>query len=624
MKETTFITQNKKKWEKFERISKEKQSDPDELSTLFIEITDDLSYARTYYPKRTVRVYLNSLAQKVFHDIYKKKRDPLNKLIYFWTTSLPLEMYRSRWALLTAFIVFISGMLIGIVSSIDDPDFLSVIAGQDYVEMTKENISNGEPMGVYANTSQTRMSLDIASNNIRVCLFTFVLGIIFSVGSAFFLFFNGIMVGAFQWFFKLRGLLLTSFLTIWIHGAFEIPSIILAGTAGITLGNGFMFPGTLTRIQSLTISAKRGIKILIGIFPIIIIAAFIEGFATRHTEWSNTVKLFIIIMCFSIMIIYFVVYPFIVAKKYKFDGKVVEKPIYIPKKELILYKIRNVGSVFTDTFIFYRQYFNVFGRILWIVVPLSIIYCSWQFLNFNDSYFVVDGWHNLSIILGLGENFTWISFIMLSFILSVNIASVYYAFSKVENIAGGTSSLKKYFISIIVNLWRILPIVAIILLILAYAPGYLIFLSIGMTPFLFMLPFPGAYEKKSLFSGIKRGYRVASDSWWAGLGSFCIFLIVGAIIFSLSLIPLNYLISEVVDWFLVPGNDYLTYVLIKNVINGSLYLILFNILFPLFFIASGMLYFSTVEKVEAYELFHQLKSFGKQSKVYEMDNEGDY
>ena len=65
MKETSFIKQNKEKWYKFEQMYQQNQRDPDELSRLFIELTDDLSYARTHYPKRSVRVYLNGLAQKV-------------------------------------------------------------------------------------------------------------------------------------------------------------------------------------------------------------------------------------------------------------------------------------------------------------------------------------------------------------------------------------------------------------------------------------------------------------------------------------------------------------------------------------------------------------------------------
>ena len=59
MKETSFIKQNKKKWARFEKLSGKKNNDPDEVSELFTEITEDLSYARTFYPRRSVRVYLN-------------------------------------------------------------------------------------------------------------------------------------------------------------------------------------------------------------------------------------------------------------------------------------------------------------------------------------------------------------------------------------------------------------------------------------------------------------------------------------------------------------------------------------------------------------------------------------
>ena len=72
MRETSFIEQNKQKWGEFEQKF-EKESDPEKVSNLFIQVTDDLSYARTYYPNRSVKIYLNNLSQKVFQTIYKNK-----------------------------------------------------------------------------------------------------------------------------------------------------------------------------------------------------------------------------------------------------------------------------------------------------------------------------------------------------------------------------------------------------------------------------------------------------------------------------------------------------------------------------------------------------------------------
>ena len=74
MRETTFISRKKKSWQKFEEMQRRQESDPDELTRLFVEITDDLSYSRTFYAKRSVRVYLNYLAQLVFFKVNKNKK----------------------------------------------------------------------------------------------------------------------------------------------------------------------------------------------------------------------------------------------------------------------------------------------------------------------------------------------------------------------------------------------------------------------------------------------------------------------------------------------------------------------------------------------------------------------
>ena len=74
MRETSFIKQNKKKWKEFEKTMETAEPDPEKLNELYVKITDDLSYSRTFYPNRSVRVYLNNLAQQIFHTIYKINR----------------------------------------------------------------------------------------------------------------------------------------------------------------------------------------------------------------------------------------------------------------------------------------------------------------------------------------------------------------------------------------------------------------------------------------------------------------------------------------------------------------------------------------------------------------------
>ena len=121
---------------------------------------------------------------------------------------------------------------------------------------------------------------------------------------------NGIMLGAFQTFFYQHGLLGTSMLAIWLHGTLEISAIIVAGAAGITMGNGWLFPGTYSRLTSFRRGARRALKIIVGTVPIFVVAAFIEGFFTRHTEWPDALRLTIILLSLLFVIGYYIYLPY--------------------------------------------------------------------------------------------------------------------------------------------------------------------------------------------------------------------------------------------------------------------------------------------------------------------------
>src|SRR3989338_755085 len=294
MKETSFIEQNKEKWKRFQELAANKQGDPEEIADLYSDITDDLSYAQTFYNRRTVRVYLNQIAQGIHNLVHKERSESLGKFFTVWKTSLPIEIYRSRKHLLFALCLFLFWAVLGAVTTDFNPDFPRVILGDDYVDMTLNNIANKDPLAVYQSQSQVKMFFDITINNIRVAFLTFILGIFFTIGTHIFIFQNGVMLGAFQYFFHLKGVLITSFLGIWIHGAFEISAIVIAGGAGITLGNGWLFPGSYTRLQSLQVSAKRGLKIKINLLltlPLILVMIVLQDSARyediTHQYWYD-------------------------------------------------------------------------------------------------------------------------------------------------------------------------------------------------------------------------------------------------------------------------------------------------------------------------------------------------
>ncbi|MGQ1785957.1 MULTISPECIES: stage II sporulation protein M [unclassified Saccharicrinis] len=318
MKEITFINRNKSRWQSFEEnMKKGDKLNPDELADQFIQLTDDLAYARTFFPKSGTISYLNSLTVKTHQEIYKNKKEKSSRFKTFWLTELPLEFYHSRKYFLISLVIFLIAGTLGAVSALNDDGFVRLILGDTYVNTTLDNIEKGDPMGIYGTMGEFEMFLAITSNNIWVSFVVFVFGMLTSLGVGFVLVQNGIMVGAFQAFFYQKQLFSVSSLAIYIHGALELPGIVIAGGAGIILGNSFLFPGTLPRITALGIGVRRGVKIMIGLVPIFLVAGFLESFVTRHYDnMPLSINLIIILGSLSFIIWYFFRYPNLVFKRF--------------------------------------------------------------------------------------------------------------------------------------------------------------------------------------------------------------------------------------------------------------------------------------------------------------------
>ncbi len=310
MKEITFLNQNADKWQQFELLITSKGgSDPDLMADLFVQLTDDLSYSKTNYPKSKTTQYLNSIAARVHQEIYKNKKEKSGRILTFWKYELPFIFKNSHKQLLYAFLIFTTAMLIGVISAAYDDTFVRLILGDSYVNMTLENIDKGDPMAVYKSMNQIDMFFGITINNIKVAFVCFALGILFSFGTGVMLLYNGIMLGAFQYFFFAKGLLLQSVLVIWIHGTLEISAIIIAGCAGLVMGNSILFPGTYSRGVSFIKGAKQGVKIVVGLIPVFITAGFFESFVTRYSQMPMWLSLTIIGISLLFIIGYFIIYP---------------------------------------------------------------------------------------------------------------------------------------------------------------------------------------------------------------------------------------------------------------------------------------------------------------------------
>lgn len=307
MKEKDFIKQNHEKWKNFDE--KSTKAKPEQLAENFNQITSDLSYSRTYYPHRSIKLYLNEKTSKFFIDIYKSKKSNVSSFVNFWKYEIPCIAYMHRFEFYITLAVCLLGIGIGLLSFNKDPDFAAHMLGPDYIAMTEENIKNNDPMGVYKDGGRFEMFWRIAQNNIKVSFFVYAMGLFFGIGSLIDILFESVRISAFLMFFIKRDLGFSAYTSIFMHGAIEVSSLLVAGAAGFIMGKGLIFPGTYGRFQSFQMSAKRGIKIILSLIPFFLFAGFIEGYITRMTDINPYFRLAFIVVCFVFVIFYFFVYP---------------------------------------------------------------------------------------------------------------------------------------------------------------------------------------------------------------------------------------------------------------------------------------------------------------------------
>jgi uncharacterized membrane protein SpoIIM required for sporulation len=601
MRETSFINQNKEKWDEFEKILASDKKDPDKLSNLFIQVSDDLSYSRTFYKNRSVRIYLNTLAQQVFSTLYRNKRSRRGRFAEFWKEELPQLVWNSRRAFVISFSVFVLSLLIGVFSCKNDPEFPRVILGDAYVNMTIENIKKHDPMAVYKEMHEVNMFLGISLNNLKVSVFIFLLGIVFSFGSVGYIAYNGIMVGTFQYFFYQQGLFATSALTIWMHGTLEMSAMVIAGAAGITMGNGLVFPGTYSRAQSFMISARRGLKILLGVAPIVVFAAVIESFVTRYTQLPPVFRICVIAFSLLFILGYFVWYPW--RKSKAGFTKTIQEAQLQPNGEqkIAVSEIHSNGELFKEVFILYRRRFrNFFAGAL----SMAGLYTLSLFLIAPKSGEVYTLTSHAILISGL---FSYSSYPYLIFLNIPLLALLLWGFAffirketRADQVTLSFSlgmGLKFLVLSVLLN--------CIVLL----QNGWMVFLLIVLLPFFFFLT--AVISEKPLQdkrSSLNLLLTLVGAQFWKFIGLFYLLLLLCTLFFFVLASPLLYIYFELLSW-----NFRLTMQSYHSLLLGFMAacsILVLGLVLPLLMSGMSLLYYSLNEIRFATHLRSKIATIG--------------
>jgi uncharacterized membrane protein SpoIIM required for sporulation len=306
---SSFIQKHQPTWKRLEslielakdrRITKE---DLDELGHTYRQVSAHLAYAQTYFPEHPVTRHLNALTARGHQAVYaaSSKSDGI-QMVRFFSTGFPALFHERALFFLIALLVFAAGGLWAFGATLVDERNALVFLPPEMVEgidpQAATDMENREQW------DHAVMSGFLMQNNIKVAFLCFALGALLGVGTLWVLFINGMLIGALAALFHRAGESYGFWALIWPHGVLELTAIFIAGAAGLSLAWAFWVPGELTRVESFKREAKVTGQLVVGVIPLFVIAAFIEGFITP-VPWPHWSKYVVALLTLIALILYF-------------------------------------------------------------------------------------------------------------------------------------------------------------------------------------------------------------------------------------------------------------------------------------------------------------------------------
>jgi uncharacterized membrane protein SpoIIM required for sporulation len=245
-----------------------------EMALLYRQVAADLSVLRQDTTARTHAAHVNQLLARAHHIIYSGRKTSLRSLFLFLRDEYPAVFQRQLAYVLASLAVTVVFGLLGAVLTTARPEFMrhfvgpQMIATMERHQMWTESIVSVAP----------KETSHIMTNNLTVSFVTFAGGITFGLGTFYYLFFNGMLLGVVAAACHQYGMSLLLWSFVAAHGSLELPSIIIAGGAGFRLGHAMLFPGTMRWKESVAQGGLEATKLVAGIIPLLFIAGCLEGF----------------------------------------------------------------------------------------------------------------------------------------------------------------------------------------------------------------------------------------------------------------------------------------------------------------------------------------------------------
>ncbi|HWH96558.1 MAG TPA: stage II sporulation protein M [Baekduia sp.] len=246
-----------------------------ELGSLYRAAAADLALARRLFPGDPLTARLEGLVmrarQVVYADVGRRRSPAAFVSRGYW------RLVRDRrLALLVAAALFAGGTAFAFVWGVLDPDAAAGLVPGTFID------GADPPRGDRGLTAaqSASFSSEIFTNNIGVTFLSFAAGLLFAVGGAFLLLYNGLIFGAVLGVSAANGNLDQVGRLVVAHGVLELSCIVVAGAAGLRLGWALVAPGAATRRAALAAQARPAMAVVLGTAPWLVVAGVVEGYVS--------------------------------------------------------------------------------------------------------------------------------------------------------------------------------------------------------------------------------------------------------------------------------------------------------------------------------------------------------
>ncbi|SEA14112.1 stage II sporulation protein M [Microbulbifer marinus] len=311
MKQIDFENRYRDRWQQLEEWLKTGDSDTDaaalDLPAAYRSLCQQLAVAKERQYTNQLIDRLNQLVMTAHHRVYRQQTLRRNTWLWYLLAGFPRAVraqIRTVWLATALFLL--PALVLGIGSYQNDALIYAVMSPDQVWQFESMYDPGNRVLGRERGSDSDLLMFGFyIKNNIGIAFRTFAGGVLFGLGAIFFLVFNGVYLGAVFGHITRVGFVSTFYPFVIGHGAFELTAIVLAGAAGLRLGQSLVDPGPRRRLVALRLAGVEAMKIMYGTFLMLVIAAFLEAFWSSSTEIAISVKLAVGALLWLLVFAYF-------------------------------------------------------------------------------------------------------------------------------------------------------------------------------------------------------------------------------------------------------------------------------------------------------------------------------